>query len=116
MKDKFSKRSLLRQTLTNEEKPIVAIMDDAVTNLRAMCRLMQVFNETSGVFLKDAERDLADVQAALSAFYEFVDYQMDQLSELVDAIEEVAPTNLSVADLRDESGAGKRCHGSACEA
>lgn len=82
MPQAVSEHSRIRpHVLPYEDRPIDHILEDVEQRVRLMCRMMQVFRfeGTSG---NDMERDWEDRGMALEILYEYVDQQMDTISEL----------------------------------
>lgn len=65
-----------------EDRNIDHILEDVELRVRLMCRVMQVFRYEGVGKLDDLERDFEDRGAALEVLYEYVDQQMDTISEL----------------------------------
>lgn len=100
MKEKYGAQSMLKAGRKADEQYVFALIQDAGRNLRAMCRAMQVYSEHTGVWLKDSEEDMVEMKAIFEMFYEFVDHQVDGLTEVSAALE----TDLewfSMDDLRN---------------
>lgn len=70
------------------DRPIEHILEDVETRVRIMCRVMQVFRYETAGKLDDLERDFEDRGAALEVLYEYVDQQMNTISELRDALDD----------------------------
>ena len=65
-----------------EDRNIEHILEDVELRVRIMCRVMQVFRYEGNGKLDDLERDFEDRGDALEVLYEYVDQQMDTISEL----------------------------------
>lgn len=100
MQEKYSAHSMLKSNLDADERQVFAIINDTGRHLRAMCRAMQVYSEHTGIWLKNSENDMAEMKAVFEMFYEFVDHQVDGLSELAETIE-TEFVWFSIEDLRN---------------
>lgn len=82
MKEEHSEYSMLRSGLPRDQLMVSSIIETTERNVRAMCRVMQVYEHHACDSINNAEQDYKDLIDVFSAFYEYVDGQMDVLSEL----------------------------------
>ncbi|TAA61622.1 hypothetical protein [Shinella sp. JR1-6] len=87
MLHKINEHSMLRTLLTNEERMLASILCETEQNVRAMCRVMQVYDQY-GMDRPLREDTLDELQAVFSAFYTYVDTQMDAISDLARTLED----------------------------
>ncbi|SIQ78133.1 hypothetical protein SAMN05880590_107151 [Rhizobium sp. RU35A] len=87
MKEKHSEHSMLRTGLPQSEMTVSSIIRDTERHVRAMCRVMQVYEDNACHSIRNMEQDYQDLTSIFSAFYEYVDGKMDALSQLSDELE-----------------------------
>jgi hypothetical protein len=81
MKEEHSEDSMLRG-MSRDQLMISSIIDTTEKHVRAMCRAMQVYELNACDRIDNVEQDYQDLTAVFSAFYDYVDKKMDDLSEL----------------------------------
>ena len=86
MLHKINEHSILRTLLAQEEQMLTSILCETERNVRAMCRVMQVYDQY-GMDRPLREDTLEELQAVFSAFYTYVDGQMDTISDLARTLE-----------------------------
>lgn len=99
MKSEYSKHSMLRGGLPSEEVPIDCIISTTERHIRAMCRVMQIYEQNACDTLHNLKADYLDLTAVFAAFYDYIDCKMDVLKELSDALE-TGIKEVSIAKLR----------------
>lgn len=87
MLHKINEHSMLRTLHSREEQMLTSILCETERNVRAMCRVMQVYDEY-GMDRPLREDTLEELQAVFSAFYTFVDGQMDAIGDLARTLED----------------------------
>lgn len=87
MKHKINEQSMLRSNLSREEQMVAGILFDTEANVRAMCRVMQVYDHY-GMDRPLRKDTLEELQAIFRSFYEFVDSQMDSIGQLARTLEQ----------------------------
>lgn len=100
MPQAVSEHSRLRpQRHDYETRNLDHILEDVEQRVRLMCRVMQVFRYEGAGKLADLERDFEDRGTALEVLYEYVDQQMDTISELRADLDKIGW--ISIAKLRE---------------
>lgn len=82
MKEEYSEYSMLRSGLPSDKLMISSIIETTERHIRAMCRVMQVYEWHACDSINNPERNYEDLTSVFSAFYDYIDGKMDVLSEL----------------------------------
>lgn len=97
--------SMLRTNLSHEERMLTSILSETEKNIRAMCRVMQVYDEC-GMDRPLRTDTLDELQAVFSSFYKFVEGQMDVIGALARTLEdEFSWVSLEALRASDRRGA-----------
>jgi hypothetical protein len=88
MKEEYSKHSLLRSGMPSDDRLIASIINTTEKHIRAMCRVMQVYELKACDRIDNLEADHSDLVDVFAAFYDYVDRKMDVLSELSEELED----------------------------
>jgi hypothetical protein len=85
MNQQFNENSMLRQALSYEDREISSILFETERNIRAMCRLMQVYDEHGCDGIDSYSYD--ELHAVFGTFYAYVDRQMEAIAALAYRLE-----------------------------
>jgi hypothetical protein len=99
MQEEYSQHSKLRSLTAMDDCHLSVVISSVERRVRAMCRVMQVYELNACDSINNLEKDYDDLVTIFSAFYEFVDFQMDKFSDLSESLDQ-GIRNVSVNKLR----------------